>query len=77
MTPYIEIIEAEIKFDRKETEIVLFGVIPEDYSGLTSDLDIDDQIFYWLTKNEAHSFVAGFTNGDWIVVEVCDQFRHH
>jgi len=66
----IEIIEAGIKFDRDEPESVWFGVVPEGFTGLTSDLELDDEIFYWLTKNEAHSFDVGFTNGEWTVLEV-------
>jgi hypothetical protein len=66
----IEIIEAGIKFDRDEPETVLFGVIPEGYTGLTSELELDDEVFYWLTKNEAHSFDVGFTNGEWTVLEL-------
>lgn len=67
---YVEIIEAGIKFDRDEPESVWFGVIPEGYTGLTSDLELDDEIFYWLTKNEAHCFDVGFTNGEWTVLEI-------
>ena len=26
----------------------------------------------WLTKNEAHSFDTGFTNGEWTVLEVME-----
>ena len=68
----IEIIEAGIKFDRDEPETVWFGVLPEGYTGLTVEIAgaIDDDIFYWLTKNEADSFDAGFTNGEWTVLEV-------
>jgi len=68
----IEIIEASIKFDRDEPEIVWFGVIPEGYEGQEDKLQIDDEVFYWLTKNEAHSFDTGFTNGEWTVLEVME-----
>ena len=48
--------------DNGEQAIREFGVLPEGENGI--DQPNDDQIFYWLTQEEALAIGADFDGGD-------------
>jgi hypothetical protein len=58
-----------------EGELVrTFAKIPEGYTGLTSDLPEDDEVFFWLTPKEWIGLGAGEVYGDVEVLScACDE----
>lgn len=64
--------------DSGEQEVHRFGVLPNGQEG--EDQPNDDQIFYWLTPEEATAIGADYDGGDWIVIrcacEECESERY-
>ena len=64
--------------DNGEQAIREFGVLPEGENGI--DQPNDDQIFYWLTQEEALAIGADYDGGDWFVIacacEECESERY-
>jgi len=62
--------------DNKSEEIRTFGVLPEGENAL--DQPNDDEIFYWLTQEEALAIGADYDGGDWIVLRcACDECEEY
>ena len=58
--------------DNQEEAVHNFGVLPVGEEG--EDQPNDDEIFYWLTQEEASVIGEGFDGGDWIVLRcACDE----
>ena len=62
-----------IKFkDNGEEAIHRFGILPEGQEG--EDQPNDDEIFFWLTAEEALAIGADYDGGDWVVLRcACDE----
>ena len=61
--------------DNGEESVHTFGVLPEGESG--EDQPNDDQIFYWLTSEEALEIGADYDGGDWVVIRcACDECEY-
>ena len=62
--------------DNKSEEIRTFGVLPEGESGI--DQPNDDEIFFWLTQDEALAIGSDYDGGDWIVLRcACDECEEY
>ena len=62
--------------DNKSEEIRTFGVLSEGENGI--DQPNDDEIFYWLTQEEALAIGADYDGGDWIVLRcACDECEEY
>ena len=48
-------------------EIQTFGILPDEMTD-SSTLPNDEQIFYWLTPDEANAIGEDWDGGDWVVV---------
>jgi hypothetical protein len=58
--------------DNGEQAVHNFGVLPDGQEG--EDQPNDDQIFYWLTSDEALAIGADYDGGDWFVICcACDE----
>jgi hypothetical protein len=58
--------------DNNEEAVRTFGILPEGESG--EDQPNDDQIFFWLTPEEATAIGADYDGGDWVVIRcACDE----
>lgn len=58
--------------DNGEEAVYDFGVLPEGEEG--ENQPNDEQIFYWLTQEEALAIGADYDGGDWIVLRcACDE----
>ena len=63
--------------DNNEEAVRNFGILQEGESG--EDQPNDDQIFYWLTPDEALAIGADYDGGDWVVLrcacDECDEYE--
>lgn len=58
--------------DNNEEAVRNFGILQEGESG--EDQPNDDQIFFWLTPEEANAIGADYDGGDWVVIRcACDE----
>jgi hypothetical protein len=58
--------------DNKEQKVYDFGVLPEGQEG--EDQPNDEQIFYWLTQEEALAIGRDYDGGNWVVIRcACDE----
>jgi hypothetical protein len=58
--------------DTGEEVVQDFGVLPEGQEG--ENQPNDEQIFFWLTEEEALAIGSDYDGGDWIVVRcACDE----
>jgi hypothetical protein len=58
--------------DTGEEVVQDFGVLPEGEEG--ENQPNDEQIFFWLTEEEALAIGSDYDGGDWIVVRcACDE----
>ena len=58
--------------DSGEEAVYDFGILPEGEEG--ENQPNDEQIFFWLTQEEALSIGADYDGGDWIVLRcACDE----
>jgi hypothetical protein len=58
--------------DNQEEAVHRFGVLPAGEEG--EDQPNDDEIFFWLTPEEALAIGADYDGGDWIVLRcACDE----
>jgi hypothetical protein len=58
--------------DSGEEAVYDFGVLPEGEEG--ENQPNDEQIFFWLTQEEALAIGADYDGGDWIVLRcACDE----
>ena len=53
----------------EEPIVRIFGLIPQGYEGLISDLPDDEGIYYWLDQQEWDNIKAGQEFGDAIILE--------
>lgn len=68
-----------IKFkDNGEEAVHRFGILPDGQEG--KDQPNDDDIFFWLTPEEALAIGADYDGGDWVVLccacEECESERY-
>ena len=62
--------------DTKDQAVYDFGVLKEGESG--EDMPNDDQIFYWLTEEEALVIGSDYDGGDWVVIRcACDECEEY
>jgi hypothetical protein len=62
--------------DTKDQAIYDFGVLKEGESG--EDQPNDEQIFYWLTPEEAFNIGSDYDGGDWVVIRcACDECEEY
>jgi hypothetical protein len=62
--------------DNGERAIHDFGVLQEGESG--EDQPNDEQIFYWLTPEEAFDIGDNYDGGDWVVIRcACDECEEY
>jgi hypothetical protein len=62
--------------DSGERAIQDFGVLQEGESG--EDQPNDEQIFYWLTPEEAFDIGDDYDGGDWVVIRcACDECEEY
>ena len=62
--------------DNKFEEIRTFGVLPKGENGI--DQPNDDEIFYWLTQDEALAIGSDYDGGDWVVLRcACDECEEY
>jgi hypothetical protein len=62
--------------DSGERAIHDFGVLQEGESG--EDQPNDEQIFYWLTPEEAFDIGDDYDGGDWVVIRcACDECEEY
>jgi hypothetical protein len=62
--------------DTKDQAIYNFGVLKEGESG--EDQPNDEQIFYWLTPEEAFDIGSDYDGGDWVVIRcACDECEEY
>ena len=62
--------------DTKDQAVYDFGVLKEGESG--EDMPNDDQIFYWLTEEEALTIGSDYDGGDWVVIRcACDECEEY
>ena len=62
--------------DNNEEAIRTFGILPEGESG--EDQPNDDQIFFWLTPEEATAIGSDYDGGDWVVLRcACDECEEY
>lgn len=55
-------------------QVRVFGLIPNEFEGKTSDLPLDDQVFYWCNSQEWLALGAGEVLGDAEVIScACDE----
>jgi hypothetical protein len=58
--------------DTGEEVVMPFGILPDGQEG--EDQPNDEQIFFWLTPEEAKAIGADYDGGDWIVIRcACDE----
>jgi hypothetical protein len=58
--------------DSGEEAVYDFGVLPEGEEG--ENQPNDEQIFFWLTQEEALAIGSDYDGGDWIVLRcACDE----
>jgi hypothetical protein len=58
--------------DTGEEVVMPFGVLPDGQEG--EDQPNDEQIFFWLTPEEATAIGADYDGGDWVVLRcACDE----
>jgi hypothetical protein len=66
--------------DTQEEAIHTFGVLEEGRIFPTSQqlVDEDDDVFYWLTQDQALAIGSGYDGGDWIVLRcACDECEEY
>ena len=57
--------------DNGEQTIHKFGILPDGQVG--EDQPSDDEIFYWLTPDEALNIGRDYDGGEWVVIRcACD-----
>jgi hypothetical protein len=58
--------------DTGEEVVMPFGILPDGQEG--EDQPNDDQIFFWLTPEEALAIGEDYDGGDWIVIRcACEE----
>lgn len=69
-----KVIWATIKFISEpitlNKERVMFGIKTPEWEGKEDTHPMDNDIFYWLTPEEADNLHGGYSNGDWQVVNI-------
>lgn len=64
--------------DNGEEAVQRFGILPNGQEG--KDQPNDEQIFYWLTPEEATAIGTDYDGGDWVVIrcacEECESERY-
>ena len=62
--------------DNGEKTVRTFGILEEDKSG--ADQPNDDEIFFWLTPEEATAIGEDYDGGDWVVLRcACDECEEY
>jgi hypothetical protein len=62
--------------DSKEQEVHRFGILDEGKIFPTSKqlIEEDEDVFFWLTKEEATAIGEDYDGGDWVVIRcACDE----
>jgi hypothetical protein len=65
----IQTAEYLTQVEGEEPRVRIFGLIPQGYEGLLSDIPDDDGIYYWLDQQEWDNIKAGQEFGDAIILE--------
>ena len=66
--------------DNKEEEVHLFAVLDEgQIEPNAQQLDeVDDSVFFWLTREEYLAIGEGYDGGDWVVLRcACDECEEY
>ena len=53
----------------EEPVVRIFGLIPDGYEGELSNLEGDDEIYYWLNRKEWENLKTGQVYGDAVILE--------
>jgi hypothetical protein len=62
--------------DTGEEVVMPFGVLPDGQEG--EDQPNDEQIFFWLTPEEATAIGSDYDGGDWVVLRcACDECEEY
>ena len=62
--------------DTGEEVVMPFGILPDGQEG--ENQPNDEQIFFWLTPEEATAIGADYDGGDWVVLRcACDECEEY
>ena len=62
--------------DTGEEVVMPFGILPDGQEG--EDQPNDEQIFFWLTPEEATAIGSDYDGGDWVVLRcACDECEEY
>lgn len=65
--------EATVRYvDENDSVDVVIGVMPMWYEGDGSDLPADEDVFYWLERNES---IHSSPSDDWVLINVNDTYQ--
>ena len=63
--------------DTGEQAVKDFGILPDDMTD-SEKMERDEEIFYWLTPDEAINAGADYDGGDWFIIQcACDECEEY